>query len=94
MDTDTAENEQHFAEILPKGRRVAAPRLSLGFGSAGGGRGARFNPSGTRGGRVGVTGSPHFGGLVLGGVDADFAIQASLENAVAAEIYKTIRKSP
>ena len=56
IDADTAENEQHFAEILPKGRRVAAPRLSLGFGSAGGGRGARFNPSGTRGGRVGVTG--------------------------------------
>ena len=27
MDSDTAENEQQFAEILPIGRRVAAPLL-------------------------------------------------------------------
>ena len=29
IGTDTAENEQHFAEILPIGRRVAAPCRAL-----------------------------------------------------------------
>ena len=44
IGADTAENEQHFAEILPIGRRVADPLLCAGAAvgaaalRAGGGR--------------------------------------------------------
>ena len=35
IGADTAENEQHFAEILPIGRRVAAARGGLAGGAGG-----------------------------------------------------------